>query len=135
MPLFSETFPALKNSWLRAWESSMENLFLISIINTCEKLSHHNIEKSFIKRLTSGASSDNEWQRVVQQVTINDKTHSLRNLKKTIITENSTKDPITNNLGEISTLIDLKITLSLKTLRSFRTLNDSWATKKNVIFS
>ena len=25
-------------------ESSMENLFLISIANTCEKLSHHNME-------------------------------------------------------------------------------------------
>ena len=53
-------------------ESSMENPFLISIINTCEKHSHHNIGRSFIKRLTSGASSDNEWQRVVQQVTTND---------------------------------------------------------------
>ena len=41
-------------------ESSMENLFLISIINNCEKHSHHNNERSFIKRLTSGASSDNE---------------------------------------------------------------------------
>ena len=53
-------------------ESSMENPFLILIINTCEKHSHHNIGRSFIKRLTSGASSDNEWQRVVQQVTTND---------------------------------------------------------------
>ena len=59
------------------------------------------------------------------------KTHSLRNLKKTLITENSTKDPITNNLGEISTLMNFKRTLSLRTLRSFRTLNDSWATKKS----
>ena len=42
-------------------ESSMENLFLISITNTCEKLSHHNIGRSFIKRQASGASSDNEW--------------------------------------------------------------------------
>ena len=41
-------------------ESSMENAFLISIINICEKLSRHNIGRSFIKRLTSGASSDNE---------------------------------------------------------------------------
>ena len=31
-------------------ESSKENLFLISITNTCEKLSHHNIGRSFIKR-------------------------------------------------------------------------------------
>ena len=53
-------------------ESTMENAFLISIINTCEKHSHHNIERSFIKRLTSDASSDNERQRVVQQVTTND---------------------------------------------------------------
>ena len=53
-------------------ESTMENAFLISIINTCEKHSHHNIERSFIKRLTSAASSDNERQRVVQQVTTND---------------------------------------------------------------
>ena len=53
-------------------ESSMENLFLISITNTCEKVPHHNIERSFIKKLTSGASSDNEWQRVVQQVPTND---------------------------------------------------------------
>ena len=41
-------------------ESSMENPFLISIINTCKKHSHHNIGRSFIKRLTSGASCDNE---------------------------------------------------------------------------
>ena len=53
-------------------ESSMGNLFLISIIKTCEKYSHHSIGRSFIKRLTSGASSDNDWQRVVQQVTTND---------------------------------------------------------------
>ena len=52
-------------------ESSMENAFLILIKNTCEKHSHHNIGRSFIKRPTSGASSDNEWQRVVQQVTTN----------------------------------------------------------------
>ena len=31
-------------------ESSKENLFLITITNTCEKVSHHNIGKSFIKR-------------------------------------------------------------------------------------
>ena len=42
-----------------------------------------------------------------------------------------TKDPISNNLGEISTLMNLKRTLSLRTLRCFRTLNDSWATKKS----
>ena len=53
-------------------QSSMENFFLISIINACEKHSHHNIGRSFIKRVTSGASSDNEGQRVVQQVTTND---------------------------------------------------------------
>ena len=41
-------------------ESSMKNLFVISITNTCEKLSHYNIGRSFIKRLTSNASSDNE---------------------------------------------------------------------------
>ena len=44
----------------RISESSMENAFLISIINICEKHSHHNIGRSFMKRLTSGASSDNE---------------------------------------------------------------------------
>ena len=53
-------------------QSSVENLFLISIINACEKHSHHTIGRSFIKRVTSGASSDNEGQRVVQQVTTND---------------------------------------------------------------
>ena len=53
-------------------QSSMENFFLISIINACEKHSHHNTGRSFIKRVTSGASSDNEGQRVVQQVTTND---------------------------------------------------------------
>ena len=53
-------------------ESSMENPFLILIINTCEKHSHHNIGRSFIKILMSGGSSDNEWKRVVQQVTTND---------------------------------------------------------------
>ena len=52
-------------------ESSMENPFLILIINTCEKHSHHNIGRWFIKSSTSGASSDNEWQRVIQQVTTN----------------------------------------------------------------
>ena len=41
-------------------ESSMENLFLISIINTCKKHSHHNIGRLFIKRLTSGAWCDKE---------------------------------------------------------------------------
>ena len=53
-------------------ESSIGNAFLISVINTSEKHSEHNIGRSFIKRLTSGASSDNEWQRVVQQVTTKD---------------------------------------------------------------
>ena len=53
-------------------ESSMENPFLILIINTCEKHLHHNIGRSLIKILMSGGSSDNEWQRVVQQVTTND---------------------------------------------------------------
>ena len=41
-------------------ESSIGNAFLISIKSTCEKHSHHNIGRSFIKRLTSGASSDSE---------------------------------------------------------------------------
>ena len=41
-------------------ESSIENALIISIINTYEKHSHHNIGRSFIKRLTSGASSDIE---------------------------------------------------------------------------
>ena len=41
-------------------ESSMENAFFILIINTCEKHSHHSIGRSFTKRPTSGASSDNE---------------------------------------------------------------------------
>ena len=54
-------------------EGSMENPFLILIINTCEKHSHHNIGRSFIKRLKSGASSDNEWFKKRQQMTTNDK--------------------------------------------------------------
>ena len=41
-------------------ESSIGNAFLISIINTCEKHPDHNIGRSFIKRLASGASSENE---------------------------------------------------------------------------
>ena len=47
------------------------------------------------------------------------------------LSEAYTKDPISNNLGEISTLMNLKRTLSLSTLRSFRTLNDFWATIKS----
>ena len=58
------------------------------------------------------------------------KTHSLKDLKKTLITENLTRNPITDNLQEISTLKNLKRTLSLSSgpqefyLRSFRTVND-----------
>ena len=55
-------------------ESSMENLSLISVINTCKKHSHHNIGRSFIKRLTSGASCDKEWYNKWQQMTANDNT-------------------------------------------------------------
>ena len=55
-------------------ESSMENLFLISVINTCKKHSHDNIGRSFIKRLTSGASSYKEWYNKWQQMTTSDNT-------------------------------------------------------------
>ena len=37
-----------------------------------DKNPHEEKNKSFIKRQTSGTSSDNEWQRVVQRVTTHD---------------------------------------------------------------
>ena len=55
-------------------ESSVKNPFLISIMNTCEKDSHHNIGRSFTKdswvvhRVTTSdnecITSDKKWQRM-----------------------------------------------------------------------
>ena len=54
---------------------SAENNLIIKLIlqrSLIIFLKNEQFIRSFIKRQTSGTSSDNEWQRVVQQVTMND---------------------------------------------------------------